>query len=38
MREPAEQLRQREAEDEAVEGDEVREAVHARAPRLSARA
>jgi hypothetical protein len=33
MREPAKQLRQREAEDQAVESDEVRECVQCRSPR-----
>jgi hypothetical protein len=32
VREPAKQLRQPEAEDEAVESDEIAEAVHARRP------
>jgi len=36
MREPAEQLRQRQAEDQAVEDDEVAEAVDA-CPRREAR-
>jgi hypothetical protein len=33
VREPAEQLRQAKAEDEAVEGDEVGETVQCRSPR-----
>jgi hypothetical protein len=37
MREPAEQLRQRKAEDQAVESDEIAETVQCRSPRALVR-